>query len=300
MLQYEVAGLVTMLCLTEAAWCQTGLASPEAPTEAPCPARVGFAEVREPLLYYEETGSGPPVILIHGGWLGRRMWDEQFVLFSKMYRVVRYDMRGFGKSAMPTLPYSNAKDLRDLLHWLQIDKAHIVGFSDGGRIAIDFALTAPEMVRSLVLVGPGLEGFPYDPEGGKRSQEEIRLAREESAEKAADFMLKSPYVVPAMENPRTAAKIRRMTIDNMMSNLVNPLLERPLRPAAMERLRDIHAPTLVMVGTRDTPDSHKIVEHLERKMPDIKRIDVEGSGHVINMEKPEAFNRAVIEFLARH
>src|SRR5262249_11949843 len=115
MFRYEVAALLAMLYLTQAGWCQTGFGNPETPGEAAsCAVRAGLAEVREPLLYYEERGSGPPIILIHGGWFGRRIWDEQFCLFSKKYRVVRYDRRGFGKSALPTMPYSSDRDLRDL------------------------------------------------------------------------------------------------------------------------------------------------------------------------------------------
>ncbi len=105
----------------------------------------GFAEINGGKIYYEVAGSGHPLVLIHGGQMDRRMWDEQFDLFSKSYRVIRYDVRGFGKSPASTNVYADEEDLAALLKYLQVDKAYIVGLSLGGRIAIDFALTHPDM-----------------------------------------------------------------------------------------------------------------------------------------------------------
>src|SRR5689334_19941744 len=112
----------------------------------------GTAEVNHTRLYYEVAGSGPPLVLIHGFDLDTRMWDDQFEVFAQHYRVVRYDVRGFGKSARPTEPYAHEEDLKALLDYLGIAQAHIVGMSMGGGIAIDFTLTYPEMTRTLILV----------------------------------------------------------------------------------------------------------------------------------------------------
>jgi pimeloyl-ACP methyl ester carboxylesterase len=119
------------------------------------PVQIGMAEVREPVLYYETAGKGPAVVLIHGGNLDRRMWDDQFQTFARHFQVIRYDVRTYGLSDMPTKPYSDVQDLASLLQHLHIKKAHLVGLSLGGRIIIDFALEHPEMVASLVPIGPG-------------------------------------------------------------------------------------------------------------------------------------------------
>lgn len=113
----------------------------------PMQARTGFAAVNGIRLYYEVAGSGRPLVLIHGMSLDTRMWDDQFEPLAQHYRVVRYDARGFGKSALQTgRSYAHTDDLKALLEYLDIEHAFIVGLSMGGGIAIDFALDpAPAM-----------------------------------------------------------------------------------------------------------------------------------------------------------
>src|SRR5262249_35833275 len=124
-------------------------------------AESGSAPVNGTRLYYEIAGEGEPVVLLEGGQLDRRMWDDQFAAFSRKYRVIRFDVRGFGSSAARSGPYHSHEDLFALLEYLHIPSAHLVGLSLGGRIAIDLALTHPEKVLTLVLAGPGLSGFPW-------------------------------------------------------------------------------------------------------------------------------------------
>ena len=109
-------------------------------------------------LYYEILGEGEPLVLLHAGIADRRMWDEQFGAFAERYRVVRYDRRGFGRSALVEDPYSHHDDLRGLLDHLGIERASFVGCSMGGGAVIDFALSNPERARALVLVGSAVSG----------------------------------------------------------------------------------------------------------------------------------------------
>lgn len=121
-------------------------------------------------LYYETRGAGPAVVLIHGGQMDLRIWDEQVQPFARELRVIRYDIRGFGRSAAPSRPYSNTDDLAGLLRELGVEKAAFVGSSLGGAIATDFAIVHPELVEALVLSGPGLGGFNFtDPANDLRS-----------------------------------------------------------------------------------------------------------------------------------
>jgi pimeloyl-ACP methyl ester carboxylesterase len=259
---------------------------------------AGFADVREPLLYYEEKGSGPPLVLIHGGALGRRMWDEQFDVFSKNYRVIRYDVRGFGKSATPTRPYSHVQDLHDLLCFLKISEAYVVGLSLGSMIAVDFALTHPEMTSALVLAGPAVNGFAWNPVDEKQARKAIRLAVNGENDSALDALMQDPYLATAAQRPDLAPRMRAMATDNLQSMLTSSILERPMRPAAIKRLKEIHAPTLVIIGTRDVADSQKNAELLKSQVPNCQRVDIEGSGHLVNLEKPKEFDAAVLAFLA--
>jgi uncharacterized protein (TIGR03067 family) len=258
----------------------------------------GMAEVAEPKIHFETAGDGFPVVLIHGGQLDRRMWDNQFQLFAQKYQVVRYDVRGYGKSEVPSRPYSDVNDLHSLLRFLRIRKAHLIGLSLGGRIAIDFTVEHPEMVESLTAVGAGLSGFDgWSAEGTKRFIEMLRTASNEGLEKATQLWLRDPMMAPAMENPVLAGRLRELTSDNAHCWLNNPRLPRELHPPAIKRLGDIRVPTHLIVGSRDDPDIHLIAKTLEKGIPQAKKSVIEGAGHMVNMEKPEEFNRVVLEFL---
>jgi pimeloyl-ACP methyl ester carboxylesterase len=263
------------------------------------PVTAGLAEVAEPVIYYETCGAGDAVVLIHGGNLDCRMWDDQFQLFGRSYRVIRYDVRGFGKSEAPTRPYSDVKDLHSLLVGLKAKKAHLVGLSLGGRIAIDFTLEHPEMVQSLVAAGPGLGGFEWPAQSNKRAWDLVKLARDQGPEKAVEGWLKDPYMLPAMENPALAKRIRQLSLDNAPSWLANPMLGRQLDPPAASRLGEIRVPTLLVVGDRDVPEIQAIVKLLEKGIPHAKKVVIARAGHMVNMEKPEGFNRAVLGFLSQ-
>ena len=112
-------------------------------------------------LYYERAGTGHPLVLIHGFTLNTQMWEDQFAVFAQHYQTIRYDMRGFGRSALPAEePFTAVDDLRALLDALGVSRTFVLGLSLGGSVAIDFALAYPERTSALVLVDPALRGWP--------------------------------------------------------------------------------------------------------------------------------------------
>jgi pimeloyl-ACP methyl ester carboxylesterase len=256
----------------------------------------GFAEINGGKIYYEVAGSGHPLVLIHGGQMDRRMWDEQFDLFSKSYRVIRYDVRGFGKSPASTNVYADEEDLAALLKYLQVDKAYIVGLSLGGRIAIDFAVTHSDMTDGIVPVAPGLSGFHFSDD--PNATDSWRAALAADWQRVADLWLKSGYMAPAMQNPKIAGQLRKLALENAHEYLDNPVLESMPNPPAIERLPEIKTPTLIIVGNRDVADIHEICGLLFARIPHSREIVIENSGHIVNMEQPELFNRSVLNFLA--
>lgn len=249
-------------------------------------------------LYVESKSKGEPVVLIHGGQMDRRMWDAQFKTFAKEYRVIRYDIRGFGKSDMPSKPYSDAEDLQSLLEHLRIPRASFVGLSLGAAIATDLALIHPESVKSLILVCPGLGGFPFKDKANDL-RPIVEAARDESGERAAELWLQNPYVSVAMEQRNLRDKLRQLARENARAWLKNPLLLRHLKPPAAERLREIRAPTLVVGGERDVSDIQEIVAKLASEIPGASKQIFPGAGHLVPMEKPQEFNRVALEFLAK-
>jgi pimeloyl-ACP methyl ester carboxylesterase len=178
-------------------------------------------------------------------------------------------------------------------------KAHLAGLSLGGRIASDFAVTYPDRVASLVLIGPGLTGFrDDDPNAGRKFWAFVEAARDQGAQALADLWLKDPYLAPAATNPAFAAQLRRLAIENAHTWLVNPLLERTPKPPTAERLAEIRVPTLLVLGSLDVPYIHKAIALLEKSVPGAKKVVIQGSGHMVNMEKPEEHDRALLGFLA--
>jgi pimeloyl-ACP methyl ester carboxylesterase len=120
--------------------------------------QTGFLDGQGAPLYYEVAGTGQPLLLIHAGVADSRMWDDQFQTFAQQYRVVRYDLRGFGKSTVPSGKFANHEDVTALFEYLGIKQAHLIGISFGGLIALDFTLAHPEKVTSLVLGAPDVSG----------------------------------------------------------------------------------------------------------------------------------------------
>lgn len=258
-------------------------------------ATSGFADVPGGKLYYEMAGEGPAVVLIHGGQLDSRMWDDQFALLAPHYRVIRYDVRGFGKSPAPTRVYADEEDLLGLLAALKVERVTIIGLSLGGRIAIDFALAHPEKVRAIVPVAPGLSGFNFSPDPDDWPT--LEAAQAGDWDKVADIWLKSGYMAPAMENPKIAQRVRQLALENAHQILDNFTLERRLKPPAVERLPEVRVPTLIVVGSRDVNDIHEIAGLLYARIPSAKEIVLAGAGHMINLEKPAEFNNAILDYL---
>ena len=243
-------------------------------------------------------GEGPPLVLIHGGLLNSSEWDEQVNALAKHYRVVRYDVCGYGKSAARRLPFSHVEDLHQLLRFLQVKRAILIGGSMGGGIAIDFTLEHPEMVQALVLVGPALGGWPYSLEFVQRGFQIMLATVAEGPEKGADLWLNT-YVIPAPDNPTARQQFRALFIENFHGFLSPWYLARPLNPPALQRLAEIRTSTLLLTGEHETPENLAVLDALATKIAGAKKVIVPHSSHLPQMEKPEEFNRVVLDFLGK-
>jgi pimeloyl-ACP methyl ester carboxylesterase len=260
----------------------------------------GYAKVNGTRLFYEVAGSGRPVVFIHGHVLDRRMWDDQFEVFARRYRVIRYDMRGYGRSALPMgAPYYTVEDLKALLDYLGVARAYVIGLSKGGVVAIDFALTYPEATAAVVAVDAGLTGYSLDATYRAGLEQVTRAAQAEGLAAAREATLRRPSFELADAIPSVSPRLRRIVHDHPGYFWLNPPGEelRPSPPAAT-RLDTIRAPLLSIVGERDAPDFHKIGDLLAEKAPNARKVVIPGAGHLSNMERPEAVNEALRRFLA--
>jgi pimeloyl-ACP methyl ester carboxylesterase len=247
-------------------------------------------------VYYEVRGSGPPVVLIHGGNLDAGMWDDDVAVLSPRFRVVTYDVRPYGRSGPATPDYAWHEDLRALLDHLKIDRAHLVGLSLGARLAINFALAYPSRVDRLVLAGPGVDGWAFAPDPHLPGL--IAAAKAKDTAKATALWLQHPYMAPAMRDPAMAARLRRLAARNehIWTQSIGPAVVPS--PPALTRLGEIRAPTLIVVGTLDLPDIQGSAKRLAADVPGARLEVIEGIGHMVNLEAPERFRSLVTTFLA--
>jgi pimeloyl-ACP methyl ester carboxylesterase len=258
----------------------------------------GFADVNGTRLYYEVAGSGHPLVLIHGFSLDTRMWDDQVEVLAPHYQVVRYDLRGFGQSARPTTePYSHPDDLCALMLHLGLDHAFILGLSLGGAVAVDFAVTYPEMTDALIPVDAALIGG-YEWVEGRPSAGMRRQAQHAGLESAKAVWLHHPLFAPAREQPKVSARLKRIVDDYSGWHFINDDPARVLDPPAIDRLNTLTMPTLVILGERDLRDFHRIADILTAQIVGARKVVIADVGHMSNMEHPEVFNDIVLGFLA--
>ena len=261
-----------------------------------------FAPTRDVTTYYEEQGSGPAVVLIHGHGADRRLWDRQEpALAHAGYRVVRYDVRGHGHSSIPQTGYTwenYAADLKALLDQISVARAHLVGLSMGGSIALRFALDHPGRVLSLVLMGSALPGFGYSKEMESTIEELREAVRREGPRKAFERLwLTHPMFDGIRRFPERFALLREMALSfpaaDYLEDTDYPAPNRQL----VERLGEVSAPTLVIVGELDVPDFQLIADVLAENIPGAEKLVVPDTGHVPPLEQPEQVNRLLLDFL---
>ena len=261
---------------------------------------TGYADVDGGRLYYETSGKGPALVLIHAGFLDSRMWDIQFQLFSENYRVIRYDVRGFGKSDVARTKFSDYKDLCRILDHLEAKTASLVGVSNGGRIASDFAVEYPSMVDHLVLVSPGMSGYKFSgPEEEKLWEEfDKQMKPQEEADRegrAADAVEMDVNAWAPAQTLANRERITQIAMDNFHVHVENPWkLQVPPEPRTWERLSNIRVPTLLIIGDRDVPAQILMVDNIHTHIPGSKKVLIQGADHIVNMSKPDEFNRTVL------
>jgi len=258
----------------------------------------GIAEVNGTRLYYEVAGSGHPLVLLHGGAVDSRAWDDQFPEFARHYRVIRYDLRGTGKSASPDKPFSNSEDLHQLLKFLKVDKAYLAGISRGGGISFDFTLEHPEMVAALILVSSNLSNVPAAYE--RMFERTTEAGKAHGAAAAARVWGLDPYQGPVREEAR--AKVLKVMEESLprFRHFDGSAPVQQLSSSSVprsQRLAEVRVPTLIIAGEKDAPDARKNYDNWARGIPGARKIDFPNAAHLVNIDQPERFNAAILEFL---
>lgn len=262
---------------------------------------TGFAELEGGRLYYQATGSGDAIVLIHGNAGEHRHWDAQFDALAKEHRIIRYDVRGFGQSSLPVEgeSYSDHSDLAVLLDHLGIGNAHVAGWSMGSGIAVDFALAYPDRTKSLSCVGPWV--FGHSSPAQKAMLADIAQVGAAIAEgglgAAVHAWMNAPFFSAEIVDPSTGERFRQIAADYSFWALSHRSPRRVLEPRAAGRTSEIRAPTLILTAEHDVPVCLEIADLLNESVPNSRKVIMDGTGHLLHMEKPEKFNRHLLDFI---
>ena len=255
-------------------------------------------------LYYEETGEGPPLVFCHEFAGDYRAWDPQVRAFARLYRCITYCHRGFPPSSVPTDPAAYSQDqliadLLGLLDYLHIEGCHLVGFSMGGNVVLNFAMRYPERCHGIVVVGTGAgssnrERFLSDIE------RTVDLLRTQGIAGFAEVYARGPTRLPFLrKDPHGWSVFRKQLEDHSAEGqaltMLGVLRPRPTIFALEPQLEQLRVPTLLMTGDEDEPCVEPAV-FMKRKIATSGLVVVPQTGHAINLEEPALFNRAVLDF----
>jgi 3-oxoadipate enol-lactonase len=254
-------------------------------------------------LYVEQAGEGSPVVLLHEGIADSRMWEPQWAEYSKRFRMVRFDMRGFGQSPPAVGTFSLGGDLVSLLESLELGPATLIGVSLGGSVAMETTIARPDLVSRLILGAPGLRGFEMNEETKAGWAEEEAALERGDVDEAVEVNLRMWVDGPSRSPDEVDADVRRR-VGEMQRRAIEIYLEagkegeyQPLVEDWGDRLGEISVPTLVIVGDLDRPEMLEIGKRLEAEIPNARRETIAGTAHVPSMERPEEFDRLVLDFL---
>jgi pimeloyl-ACP methyl ester carboxylesterase len=258
-------------------------------------------------LYYEDTGTGTPLLFIHEFAGDHRSWEPQVRFFSRTFRCVTYAARGFPPSDIPEDPerYSQAiarGDALAVLDHLKIDRAHIVGLSMGGFAALHFGITYPQRARSLVIAGCGYGAEPYKKDKFRAECEAAAASFEANwTEAAKKYALGPTRVQFQNKDPRGWAEFAQQLAEHSPKGQALTMrgvqMRRPSLYELVEDMKRISVPALIVTGDEDDPCLEPALL-MKRNIPNSGLVVLPRAGHTINIEDPEPFNRALFEFFA--
>jgi len=264
-----------------------------------------IARVNGIRLYYEQAGSGSPLVWVHGFACGIRSWDAQVRELSGSRRVITYDVRGFGLSEAPdgAAAYSQAHcvaDLAALIEHLGLERTALGGLSMGGNIALNFALAHPRRVSALIIADTGA-GSDDTGEWIEGSHRYAQACERGGVEAFADLACANPLFARYIEQgPDRERFIRSCLMTHRARGIAHTarevLAKRPTLYSLEPRLKELRIPTLLIVGEHDTA-CVKVHAFMAATIPGARSVVLAGVGHLSNLEAPQVFNAHVRRFL---
>ncbi len=265
--------------------------------------KSGFAAINGAQIFYETAGQGIPFIMIHAGVADNRQWNNEFISFSQSYQVIRYDLRGFGKSEPVIGEFNHMNDLGALLDFLKIHEAFILmGCSMGGSLAMDFSLANPSRVKALIMVDSGPSGLKLDlPENPKFKDAEkafedgdLDLTAEIETQIWFDGLGRTPEQVDQAMR-KLLYEMNHIALSHKVKQL-GERLPNTMTPAA-DHLIDLAVPVLIIVGAHDSPYVLAAADIMVEKIPSARKEIISDAAHMPNMDQPREFQLLVKTFL---
>ena len=268
--------------------------------------RSGYAQVNGARLYYEVAGAGTPLLMIHAGIADCRMWQNEFTALRDAFQVIRFDMRGHGRSLPVPGDYNIQDDLRALLQALDVEPPLILmGCSIGAGLAMDYAFCHADEVQALILVG----GAPGDLELDVEEPAAL-FAQSESAMRAGDVEQvaeldmriwfdgfgRVPQQVNQAARKQAYEMARRVTEHELQG--IGTHVRKSFAKTGSERLADLTMPTLLVIGENDLPYLVAAADYMLERLPRARKCLLPDAAHLPNMEHPQRFQAALRGFLA--
>jgi len=245
-------------------------------------------------IYYEMTGEGTPVVMLHGFSLDRRMWTRQTVSFAKDHTVIMPDARGHGLSEAPPTGYAREDrtgDLERFLEHLKIDRFHLLGFSMGGGDALAYAIDNQDKLISLTLVGTVAAGWSPP----KRFKDFTGWARENGVETARQKYMDSILSYYDRHYSHLRDEMEKMMLDFSGVPWLDPMKGKYKKRDDLSLCHGLSIPTMLVVGQRDI-FFRPLAEQLAGSIKTARLEIINSAGHMVNMEMPDEFNVAVLSF----
>jgi 3-oxoadipate enol-lactonase len=264
----------------------------------------GKAEINGARIYYELAGDGPPLVMLHAGVADGRQWNGEFERFSREFRVLRYDLRGYGKSEPVAGDFNHLQDLMALLAHLKIEEPVIVmGSSMGGGIAMDFALEHSARVRAIIMVGSGPTGLALDVPAPAKLEEIEQAYALADYERVAELRTQLWFDGEGRSPNQVDPEMRRLAHDmnrGVVGHETKQLGKRlpNARVPAVERLNQLSQPVLVIVGEHDIPYIRAAAAYMASNIPTAQQHTMADAAHLPNMDHPEVFQQLVASFLS--
>jgi pimeloyl-ACP methyl ester carboxylesterase len=239
---------------------------------------------------------GDPIVLIHAFQMDHREWDEVTALLQSSRQVIRYDLRGHGRSALARDPFSASFELGELMLELGVIRADVVGLSAGSNVALELALEQPELVRRLIMISPGLPDIRVNTDRAwmRPIAEAVRAG---NPARAADLWWQSPIMRGTRARGVEGVRYQQVVRDNARIWTQNPAAQRPLVPSAAQRLNTLRAPLLIIVGADDETGSLPQSDSILARQPKARRVIVPRAGHMISTERPAELAKEITRFL---